>query len=94
MLEGPHAHKFQMKLEAKEKGIQKIKKQLTNFKNTKFKNEAATFIQWMIYQSDPPTLVGYQYPTDLKLYLLKVKRYEGDMDMMVGDINEKFKNLI
>jgi hypothetical protein len=96
MMEGHNvqAQKVQMKLEAKEKAIVKIKKQLTNFRNTQFKNEAATFIQWIIYQSDPPTMIGYQYPSDLKLYLSKVKRYEGDLEMIVNDVNEKFKNLI
>jgi hypothetical protein len=96
MLEGNNsqAHKVQMKQEAKDKTIQKIKKLLTNFRNGEFKTEVANFIQWIVYQSDPPTLVGYQYPTDLKLCLLKVKRYEGDLEMLVGDVNEKFKNLV
>jgi hypothetical protein len=64
---------------------------LTNIRDEKLKSEISKFLQWMNYQSDPPTMFLYKYPADLKGILNKIKRYDGDLQMMCDDVNNKFK---
>ena len=45
----------------------------------------------MHYNSDPPTMFLYKYPSDLKGCLSKLKRYDNDIEMLCEDVNSKFK---
>ena len=47
----------------------------------------------MHYNSDPLSMVLYKYPPELKASLSKIKRYDGDVQMMSEDVNNKFKFL-
>ena len=88
---GSQAQKVQAKLIGQDQEIAKIKTYLSKFRDEKLKNEASRFLQWIFYHTDPKSMVLYKYPSDLKTSLNKVKRYDGDLQMMSEDVNDKFK---
>ncbi len=87
------AQKFELRMISRKEQVERIKAELTTIKNDKFKCKAAEFLQWFNYQLDPPSLFSYVTPSDLKSYVSKARRYEGDLMSMVGDVNRKFRNL-
>jgi hypothetical protein len=87
------AQKFELRMLSKKEQTDTISKELSIFKNDKFRMKASEFIQWIVYQMDPPSMFNYHTPTDLKNYLSKIKRYEGDMFMMLDDLKRKFRHL-
>lgn len=87
------AQQFELRMESKKQQVHQIKKELSNFKNDKFKAKVAEFIYWINYILDSSTIFSQKFPTDLKSYLTKVKRYENDVMVMTEDINRKFKHL-
>mgnify|MGYP001811336209 CR=1 FL=1 len=87
------AQKFELRMLSKKEQVDKIKAELTNVKNDKFRVKVAEFLQWVNYQLDPPSMFTQKYPSDLKTCLNKAQRYEMDAIVMTEDINRKFKYL-
>jgi hypothetical protein len=88
---GSQAQKVQAKLIGRDQEVAKIKTYLNTFRDERLKNEASKFLQWIAYHTEPTSMVLYKYPADLKTSLSKVKRYDGDLQMMSEDVNNKFK---
>lgn len=87
------AQKFELRMLSKREQVDTIKQELSNFKNEKFKTKVAEFLQWINFVLDPPKIFAQKYPSDLKIYLSGVKRYENDVIIMAEDVNRKFKHL-
>ena len=88
---GSQAQKVQAKLSGQDQEVAKIKTSLISFRNENLKTETSKFLQWIFYHTDPKSMVLYKYPADLKTSLSKIKRYDGDLQMMSEDVNNKFK---
>ena len=71
--------------------LNEIRNQLTYFKNEKFKYRVAELCQWCVIQLDLPKLYDHKFPRDLKIFLSEIRRYNGDLKVMGGDINRRFK---
>lgn len=87
------AQQFELRMQSKKEQVHQIKKELSNFKNDKFKTKVAEFIYWINFILDSPGIFSQKFPSDLKNYLTKVKRYENDVIVMAEDVNRKFKHL-
>lgn len=90
---GSQADRVKTKISVKEREIEKIKKYLPNIRNENLKLEISRLLEWLNYNSDPPSLLLYKYPSELKGLLSKIKRYDHDLEMICQDVNSKFKNL-
>lgn len=88
-----HAQKFELRMESKREQVDMIKQELSNFKNEKFKTKVAEFLYWIMFIVDPPKVFEQKFPSELRTYLLTVKRFENDVILMAGEINKKFKSM-
>ena len=84
-------NKLDLKLISKQEQMKFIKNCLTNFKNEKFKTKVAEFLSWLNFVLNPVEAFGFKFPSDLKANLTKLERYDGDIQMLAEDVNNKFK---
>lgn len=87
------AQKFELRMSSKKEQVDKIKRELANFKNEKFKTKVAEFLYWIMFILDPPKVFEQKYPAELRSYMANVKRYENDVIVMAEDVNRKFKTM-
>lgn len=87
------AQRFELRMASKKEQVQQIKKELSNFKNEKFKTKVAEFLYWINFVLDSHHIFSQNFPTELKTYLTNVKRYDNDVITMAEDVNRKFKHL-
>ena len=66
-----HAQKFELRMESKREQMELIKKELSNFKNEKFKTKVAEFLYWIMFIVDPPKLFEQKFPAELRTHLLR-----------------------
>ena len=85
------AQKFEIRMNSKTEQMVLIKNELKNFKNEKFKTRVSDFLQWVIFELDPPEFYKGVHPKALKSCLSNVKRYDSDFTILGEDINRQFK---
>lgn len=88
-----NSQKFELRMSSKKEQVQKIREELTNFKNEKFKTRVAEFLCWINLVLNQTELFSNHFPSDLKNYLAPVKRYENDVIIMTEDVNRRFKKI-
>jgi hypothetical protein len=84
--------KYTSRMQARKEQCEKIKANLYNFKNEKFKAKVAELLQWCMLQVDPPKLLyDHYFSNELKLNLKNLKCYDGNLTLIAEDVNQRFK---